>query len=97
VTDATFARSVAIAVGVLALAALAWWLSTVVLLLFASVILASFIRTVSEVIEKWAGLIHRLRTLNQAQVTPLPLPYRIGRAGDKTASNGLSPVSKTPS
>jgi predicted PurR-regulated permease PerM len=60
VTDATYARRVAIAVGVLGMAALAWWLSTVILLLFASVILAIFVRTVSEVIEKRAGLGHRL-------------------------------------
>lgn len=36
-----------------------WWLSTVILLLFSSIILAIFVHTVSDVIEKQTGLGHR--------------------------------------
>jgi predicted PurR-regulated permease PerM len=62
-TDATYIRRVAITVGVLALTALAWRLSTVILLLFAAVILAIFVRTVSEVIEKRIRLRHTLAVI----------------------------------
>ena len=57
-SEAAYIRRVAIAIGALILVGLAWWLSTVILLLFASVILSILVRALSSVVERMLKIGH---------------------------------------